>query len=420
MKGKLKNFSLRFPNDLKSYYPLMIGGMGVDISTDRLALQACRLGAIGHISDAMVTTVTDKYFKTDFVKSKFNKYKENKFLPTKGIVQFDLHELAKATKTYVEKTMSQKKGEGLIFINCMEKLTMNNPLETLKVRLISAMEAGIDGITMSAGLHLSSFSLIQDHPLFRKVKLGIIVSSLRALKIFLQKIAKTNRMPDYVIIEGPLAGGHLGFGLDWKKYSLLDIFREIKDFVTQNNLDFPLIPAGGIFTGTEAVEYIKEGAAGVQVSTRFTISQECGLPDRVKQDYAKAELDDIQVSMLSPTGYPMRILKNSPGLTQYIRPNCEMYGFLLDKNGFCAYLEEFNEALDKVNGDMSKVVVKEKVCLCTHMKNYKIWTCGHNTYKLKDTTYKMPDGNYFLPSAEHIINDYLESEDYAIKKPQAE
>jgi NAD(P)H-dependent flavin oxidoreductase YrpB (nitropropane dioxygenase family) len=69
--------------------------------------------------------------------------------------------------------------------------------------------------------------LIEDHPRFRDAKLGIIVSVLRALQLFLKKNARTNRLPDYVVVEGPLAGGHLGFGMDWAQYDLATIVAEI-------------------------------------------------------------------------------------------------------------------------------------------------------------------------------------------------
>jgi nitronate monooxygenase len=119
--------------------------------------------------------------------------------------------------------MEAKRGDGMIFINCMEKLTMNAPRETLRMRLSAALDAGIDGITLSAGLHLGSFALIEDHPRFRDAKLGIIVSSPRALAMFLRKNARLNRLPDFIVVEGPLAGGHLGFGMDWAKYDLATI-----------------------------------------------------------------------------------------------------------------------------------------------------------------------------------------------------
>ena len=399
----------------KEVLPLMIGGMGVDISADKLALSAARCGAVGHISDAMVPTVTDRHLKTKYTKEKFTKYSFNKKSFDKTIVKFDTERIREATLQYVSKTMSDKKGDGLIFVNCMEKLTMNNPRETLQCRLEAAMTAGIDGITLSAGLHLQSFELMEKHPRFHDCKLGIIVSSVRALNIFLKKIAKTQRLPDYIIVEGPLAGGHLGFGMDWFRYDLETIVDEVMEFCSKNNLQhIPIIPAGGIFTGSEGAYYLEKGAAAIQVATRFTISQECGLPDKVKQQYANAQEEDVYVAQVSPTGYPMRILKTSPALNSGIRPNCEMYGYLLDKNGRCAYVDAYQKA---VAINEKNPIVKDKVCLCTHMRDYKLWTCGHFTYRLKDTTNQLPDGSNQLPTAEHILSDYLYSKNYEIRKP---
>lgn len=170
--------------------PIMIGGMGVDISTVSLALEVARLGGVGHISDAMVPTVSDRRFNTKFVKDKLQLYKLNVASSDKSTVKFDLGVLAEATALHVRHAMDAKQGSGMIFVNCMEKLTMNAPKETLRVRMSAAMDAGIDGITLSAGLHLGSFALIEDHPRFRDVKLGIIVSSVRALQIFLKKNAR--------------------------------------------------------------------------------------------------------------------------------------------------------------------------------------------------------------------------------------
>lgn len=99
--------------------------------------------------------------------------------------------------------------------------------------------------------------------------LGVIVSSLRALQLFIRKTARSNRLPSYVVIEGPLAGGHLGFGMDWAQYDLATIVAEIKAWLQAENLNIPLIPAGGIFTGSDAVSYLQNGAAAVQVATRL-------------------------------------------------------------------------------------------------------------------------------------------------------
>jgi len=411
---RVDDFRLRLGQ--KELVPIMVGGMGVDISTAELSLVAARLGGIGHISDAMVPTVSDRRFKTKYVKDKLQQYKFNVANSDKSVVQFNMGLLAEATARHVGSTMDAKQGDGLIFINCMEKLTMNAPKETLKVRLTAALDAGIDGITLAAGLHLGSFALIEDHPRFRDAKLGIIVSSLRALQLFLKKSARTGRLPDYVVVEGPLAGGHLGFGLDWAKYSLPAIVAEIQDWLRAEQLDIPLIPAGGVFTGTDAVNYLEMGAAAVQVATRFTVTHECGLPDDVQQEYFKASEDDIEVNQISPTGYPMRMLKNSPAIGNGIRPNCEAYGYLLDAKGNCQYIEAFNREV-AAHPDARKVKVMDKTCLCTHMRNFDCWTCGHYTYRLKDTTVRQADGSYQLLTAEHVFHDYQFSTDGKIALP---
>ena len=411
---RVDDFRLRFGE--REIVPIMIGGMGVDISTAELALEAARLGGIGHISDAMLPTVSDRRYETDFVKTKLQQYKYNIENPDKAEVKFDLGHIAEATRLHVGKTMEAKRVEGMVFINCMEKLTMNAPKETLRVRLQEAMSAGIDGITLAAGLHLGSFALMEDHPRFRDVKLGIIVSSLRALQLFLRKNVRSNRLPDYIVVEGPLAGGHLGFGMDWAQYDLRTIVNEILQYLRAEQLDIPVIPAGGIFTGSDAAAFLEEGSAAVQVATRFTVAQECGLPDDVKQEYFKASESDIEVNGISPTGYPMRMLKNSPAIGSGIRPGCESYGYLLDSAGKCSYIDSYNREV-ALHPEAKKVQVYDKTCLCTHMRNFKVWTCGHYTYRLKDTSTRDADGNYLILSAEHIFHDYQFSTDNKIVLP---
>lgn len=399
--------------------PIMIGGMGVDISTADLALEAARLGGVGHISDAMINTVSDRRYETKHVKEKLALYKYNVLNEDKSSVKFDLGRVEEATRLHVEATMARKQGTGMVFINCMEKLTMNAPRETLKVRMSAALDAGIDGITLAAGLHLGSFGLIEDHPRFRDAKLGIIVSSVRALQLFLKKSARTNRLPDFVVVEGPLAGGHLGFGMDWAQYDLATIVAEVIQYLKNEQLDIPVIPAGGIFTGTDAAQFLEAGAAAVQVATRFTVANECGLPEAAKQEYFKATEDDIEVNQVSPTGYPMRMIKSSPGIGDGIRPNCEAYGYLLDANGKCSYITAYNREVAAHPG-ARKVKVWDKTCLCTHMRNFEIWTCGQLTWRLKDTTHKRADGSYQMLSAEHIFKDYQFSIDQQIALPVQE
>jgi nitronate monooxygenase len=411
---RVDDFRWRLGN--KELVPIMVGGMGVDISTAELSLEAARLGGIGHISDAMVPTVSDRRYNTKYVKNKLKEFKFNVDNSNKSVVQFDLGLLAEATARHVESTMAAKRGPGLVFINCMEKLTMNAPKETLRVRMRSAMDSGIDGITLAAGLHLGSLALIEDHPRFRDVKLGIIVSSLRALQLFLKKSERTGRKPDYVVVEGPLAGGHLGFGMDWATYDLATIFSEIQAWMKTANLEIPIIPAGGIFSGSDAVDYLSRGAAAVQVATRFTVTHECGLPDEVKQEYFQTSEENIEVNQISPTGYPMRMLKNSPAIGDGIRPNCEAYGYLLDSSGNCQYIEAYNREV-ALHPDGAKISVRDKTCLCTQMRNFACWTCGHTAYRLKDTSIKNADGSYQLLNAEHVFKDYQFSTDNKISLP---
>ncbi len=414
MSKALNDFRLKLGG--KEFVPILVGGMGVDISTAELALEVARLGGIGHISDAMVPTVSDRRFKTHFVQEKQRKYKYNVNSADKTEVQFDLERLAEAQRLHVGRTMDAKKGDGAVFVNCMEKLTMNNPRDTLQTRLHAAMDAGVEGITLSAGLHLGSMELMKDHSRFRNVLLGIIVSSARALRPFLKRAAKYKRLPDYIIVEGPLAGGHLGFGIDdWQEYDLKTIVQDVLIFLKENELDIPVIPAGGVFTGTDAVDFFEAGASAVQVATRFTVTKECGLPDRTKHHYFDAVEDDIVVNTISPTGYPMRMLRHSPGIGSGIRPNCEAFGYILDNNGHCAYVEAYNKELEN---KPEKISIPDKTCLCTHFRKFNIWTCGHYVYRLKDTTHKLENGKYQLLSAEEVFRDYQFSKDHTIKLPE--
>lgn len=408
------NYRLRLGGT--EYVPLMVGGMGVNISTAELALEACRLGGIGHISDAMSPQVSDKRFGTKYIKAKNARYIETRDLLDKSEVKFDLDDLRQAQLALVQDAMSRKKGPGGLFVNVMEKLTMGAPTETLRTRLAAALDGGIDGITLSAGLHTHSLSLIKDNPRFRDAKIGIIVSSVRALKIFLRGAKRVDRLPDYVIVEGPLAGGHLGFGMDWREHRLDVIVAEVLAFMRDESLTIPVIPAGGIFTGTDAVEYLQAGAAAVQVATRFTITEECGLSDSIKQRYVAANEEDVIVSEVSSTGYPIRLLLSSPCLGSNVKPQCEPFGYVLGKDGTCLYLDAYEAT--PVGADGKKLPVTDRICLCYHFAKQKVYTCGHYVYRLKNTTHKLDDGSYQLLRVEHVFQDYQYSSEHEIALPK--
>ena len=387
--------------------PIMQGGMGVNISTAEMALSVAREGGVGHVSDAMLPDLVDRLFGTGFTKMKAGLCRAADAALGKAAFHFPLDDVRAAAKQYIESVMQKKMGdakEGLIFVNVMEKLTMNDSLASLRARLLGALDGGVDGISLSAGLHTSSFSLMSEHSRFRDAMLGIVVSSRRALNLFLRRSAKTGRMPDYIVVEGPLAGGHLGFGMtDWVNFKLADIVRDVKAYLAENGLSIPVIAGGGVFTGTDGVRLIEEaGAAGVQVATRFTVTQESGLPDAVKQRYLDAEEGEIEVNGVSPTGYPMRMLKSSPAINASLKPQCEAYGYMLDRGG-CAYLKAW-EAAD-ATGDV-KEGIPGKTCLCAQMRNCKVWTVGATGHRLKETTVRSEDGQWVLPTTAEVFNDY--------------
>lgn len=394
MSDRLSDFPVTFHN--RQYAPLMVGGMGVNISNDTLALAVEKLGGIAHLSDALLMDIADKQFGTSFCKDKIHRFKNLIDSYDKSEIVFDLERLAESTRRYVSDVMRRKTGRGLILINCMEKLTMNASTATLKTRLNAALDGGIDGITLSAGLHLSSMKLMQDNPRFHEALIGIVVSSTRALQIFMKRAQavgatarlrcgrRTSSRADTwaLAMTGPNTTS---------KISCSDVVKWIGD----NGFDIPVFAAGGIFSGEDAVHFVRDvGAAGVQVATRFAVAQESGLPEAVKQRYIDATDDDVQVNHFSTTGYPMRMLKDSPAITSDIRPNCEAYGYLLQK-GECSYVKEWFARHGKI--DIQPVPEHSKCCLCTHMRNFKVWTCGASVSRLKNVTKRRPDGSCSFP-----------------------
>jgi len=385
----------------------MIGGMGVNISTPEMVLEAVRLGCIAHLSDAMVPAICDERFGTRFTQNKVDLYRQlqNEAHIANRVPRFDPHEYRQAQLQYVGGTVEKKKGSGGVFVNCMEKIQAGAPQETLEIRLKAALDAGADGISLSAGLHGHSMRLMSDHPRFRDAKIGIIVSSWRALKIFLRAAAKVNRMPDFVVVEGPLAGGHLGFGPDWAEHDLRTIVLEVLQNLKEENLEIPVIPAGGIFDAADALSFLELGAAAVQVATRFAVTKESGLSDKAKQIYFEAVPSDVIVSGVSPTGYLFRLLKSAPCLNSNIVPQCIPLGYAIDSKGHCQYIDAY-EATGRSECGV-KLPVVEKICLCHHIGRYDAWTCGSNVVRLKETTTKNADGLYAQPTTEQVINEYL-------------
>ena len=120
--------------------------------------------------------------------------------------------------------------------------------------------------------------------------------------------------------------------------------------------------------------------------------------------------------MQSSGWLPNMVACSSPAIGSGVPPNCEAYGYLLDRNGNCKYITAYEEAVARSDG--GPVSVTEKTCLCTQMRRFKVWTCGHYAYRLKETALAQGDGTWQLPSAEHVFRDYLYSTDHEVHRPE--
>lgn len=260
--------------------PIIQGGMGVGISLSGLASAVANEGGVGVISSAGLGLLY-KDFSSDFLEASIYGLKE---------------EIRKAR----EKTL------GVIGVNVM--VAMTNFTDMIK----TAISEKVDLITAGAGLPL-------DLPSFLKkdstTKLVPIVSSARATKIICEKWkANYDYLPDAIIVEGPKAGGHLGFKEDQifdNDYCLEklvpEIIAELKNFEEQYGTKIPLIAAGGIYTGEDIHKILELGASGVQMGTRFVTTNECDASDAFKQAYIDAISSDIEI-IRSPVGMPGRAI----------------------------------------------------------------------------------------------------------------
>jgi nitronate monooxygenase len=172
------------------------------------------------------------------------------------------------------------------------------------------VEEKVDMIISGAGLPLK----LPAYTTGTDIQLIPIVSSARSLKLICRKWMKDfNRSPDAVIIEGGKAGGHLGYSLEQLgQYSptLDDTLAEVMKFTRQLPAPFPVIVAGGIFSGQDMAHYLKLGASGVQMATRFVCTEECDVDSKFKQAYLDAGPEDITV-IKSPVGLPGRVINNA-------------------------------------------------------------------------------------------------------------
>ena len=265
-----------------SLYPIIQGGMGIGVSLSKLAAAVANAGGIGIISGAQPG------------------YKEPDFRTDNE--QANLRGLEKEIRT--AKTLSPK---GLIGVNFLASVTNYSDMVKL------AVKEKVDLIISGAGLpkNLPSFVIGTD------TKIAPVVSSGKAASTITRLwLRKYNYLPDCIIVEGPKAGGHLGFSVETLKGNLpklSDLIKEVtqalKDFELQYNKKIPVIAAGGIYDGHDIGEALEAGASGVQMATRFVATEECDAHENFKQAYLNAEAKDIDL-IVSPVGLPGRALRN--------------------------------------------------------------------------------------------------------------
>jgi NAD(P)H-dependent flavin oxidoreductase YrpB (nitropropane dioxygenase family) len=269
--------------DLSIDVPIIQGGMGVGISLSGLAVAVANEGGVGVISSAGLGLLY-RDLSEDFLEASIMGLKE---------------EIRKAR----EKTL------GVIGVNVM--VAMTNFADMIR----TSISEKVDIIIAGAGLPLDLPSFLKKGSI---TKLVPIVSSARAANIICQKWkANYDYLPDAVIVEGPLAGGHLGFKEDQindDNFSLEklvpEIVNELKPFEEKYNHPIPLIAAGGIYTGKDIHNILELGASGVQMGTRFVTTEECDASEAFKNSYLDASEKDIEI-IKSPVGMPGRaILSN--------------------------------------------------------------------------------------------------------------
>ncbi|THB66469.1 MAG: nitronate monooxygenase [Desulfovibrio sp.] len=261
--------------DLSVELPIIQGGMGIGVSLSGLASAVARAGGVGVIATAGIG-----WDEPDF----HTKYKSAN---------------NRALRRHIRAV--REAGPGVLGVNILVALSNYNDLVT------TAVEENVDLIISGAGLPLALPELVPpDGP-----KLVPIVSSARAAEIICKKWKnRYDRLPDAFVVEGPKAGGHLGFkaeDLDQPEFALEKILVPVVETARKFG-NIPVIAAGGVYTGADIHAMLQLGASGCQMGTRFVGTEECDASPEFKQHYLSAKAEDIQI-VQSPVGLPGRAIR---------------------------------------------------------------------------------------------------------------
>ncbi len=269
--------------ELTARIPVIQGGMGVGISLSGLAGSVAACGGVGVISTAQIG-YRDPEFEKDPIGTNLRVIGEE-----------------------IRKARAIAKG-GILGVNIM--VATKQYAEYVK----AAVKAGIDLIISGAGLPMELPKLVAGS----KTKIAPIVSTVKAARVICRFWDHHyQRMPDLVVIEGPKAGGHLGFSRKQLEeftpvtydQEIRGILAEVKKYADKYGKEIPVVVAGGIFTREDMLHAMELGADGVQMGTRFVTTYECDASQAYKQTYLRAKKEDI-VIVDSPVGMPGRAIRN--------------------------------------------------------------------------------------------------------------
>ena len=270
-------------------YPIFQGGMGLGISWDKLAGNVSLEGGLGIIS----SVGTGYYENRKFIDKELNAkpFGSENFYSTRGL------------RAVIENARKIC-GDLPLGVNIM--YAANDYARVVK----DACEAGINIIVSGAGLPTNLPEFTQN---FKEIALVPIVSSAKALKIICKRwLQRYERLPDAIVLEGPLSGGHQGFTYEQcldPEFSLFNLIPQVKAEIKEWG-DFPLIAAGGIWDKNDIEKAISLGANGVQMGTRFIGTHECDADIGFKEVLLAAEEKDIEL-IKSPVGYPARGIRTN-------------------------------------------------------------------------------------------------------------
>ena len=287
-------------------YPIIQGGMGVGISLSSLAGAVAKAGGVGIISTAQIGFRDPGFTKNPMdanLKAIHEEFAKARAIAPEGVLGFNIMVAANEYKQYVKE----------------------------------AVKAGANVIISGAGLpvDLPKFVAEAEEELLaegrkkQRTMIAPIVSSVKSAMVICRMWDRKHKTaPDFVVIEGPCAGGHLGFseeqltelGADTESVSktykqskyeeeIRSIINTVKEFADKYKKEIPVIVAGGVYDHADVLRQLELGANGVQVATRFVTTEECDADTAYKQAYIHAKEEDI-VIVKSPVGMPGRAIKN--------------------------------------------------------------------------------------------------------------